>query len=109
MGGIQATLLVAAATDPIASRGSSAGDIDPAVVLAPERFFVGGEDNGHLAFGTVPHLCLGMMPARSKLNEALVRLVQWTLRVSVEERPLLRRADGLRLRGLESLPDRFDS
>jgi cytochrome P450 PksS len=86
-----------------------AANRDPAVFPAPDRFLVGRPDNRHLAFGAGPHLCLGMTLARSELNVALGRLVRRTLRMRLEERPLRWRADSLRLRGLESLPVRFDS
>jgi cytochrome P450 PksS len=87
-----------------------AANRDPEVFTEPDRFLVGREDNRHLAFGTGPHVCLGMTLARRELEIALGRLVRRMPRLRFdEERPPRRRADNLVLRGLESLPVRFDS
>ena len=87
----------------------AAANRDPGVFPEPDRFDAGREDNRHLAFGAGPHLCLGMTLARREMEVALGRLVRRMPRMRLEERPLRRRADSLRLRGLESLPVRFDS
>jgi cytochrome P450 PksS len=87
-----------------------AANRDPEVFTEPDRFLVGREDNRHLAFGAGPHVCLGMTLARRELEIALGRLVRRMPRLRCdEERPPRRRADNLVLRGLESLPVRFDS
>ena len=76
----------------------------------PDRFFIGREDNRHVTFGAGPHLCLDITLARQELDVALGRLVRRMPRLRFDDgRPLRRRADSLRLRGLESLPVRFDS
>ena len=86
-----------------------AANRDPEVFAEPDRFFVGREVNRHLAFGAGPHLCLGMTLARRELEISLGRLVRRMPRLRFdEERPMRRRADSLVLRGLESLPVRFD-
>ena len=82
----------------------------PEVFPEPDRFDVSRADNRHLAFGAGPHLCLGMTLARRELEVSLGRLVRRLPRLRFdEERPLRRRADNMVLRGLESLPVRFDS
>jgi cytochrome P450 len=82
---------------------------DPAMFNGPDQFDVGRTDNRHLAFGTGPHVCLGMTLARRELDAALRRLVQRMPRLHVDpERPTRRRANSLVFRGLESLPVRFD-
>ena len=87
-----------------------AANRDPEAFPEPDRFDVGRADNRHLAFGAGPHSCLGMTLARRELEVALGRLVRRMPRLRCdEERPLRRRADSLVLRGLESLPVRFDS
>ena len=74
-----------------------------------DRFDIGRADNRHLAFGAGPHLCLGMTLARRELEVALERLVRRMPRLRFDEgRPPRRRADNMVLRGLESLPVRFD-
>ena len=87
-----------------------AANRDPEVFPEPDRFDVGRADNRHLAFGAGPHSCLGMTLARRELEVSLGRLVRRMPRLRCdEERPLRRRADSLVLRGLESLPVRYDS
>jgi cytochrome P450 len=86
-----------------------AANRDPAVFFEPDRFDIGRADNRHLAFGAGPHLCLGMTLARRELAVSLGRLMQRMPRLRFDERrPLRRRADSLVLRGLQSLPVRFD-
>jgi cytochrome P450 len=85
-----------------------AANRDPEVFAQPDRFFVGREDNRHLAFGAGPHLCLGMTLARRELEVSLGRLVRRMPRLRFDEEPPRRRSDSMVLRGLESLPVRFD-
>ena len=86
-----------------------AANRDPEVFVEPDRFDIGRADNRHLAFGAGPHLCLGMTLARRELEVSLGRLIQRMPRLRFDEqRPLRRRADNMVLRGLESLPVRFD-
>jgi cytochrome P450 len=86
-----------------------AANRDPEVFIEPDRFDIGRADNRHLAFGAGPHLCLGMTLARRELEVSLGRLMQRMPRLRFDERqPLRRRADSMVLRGLESLPVRFD-
>jgi cytochrome P450 PksS len=86
-----------------------AANRDPEVFIEPDRFDIRRADNRHLAFGAGPHLCLGMTLARRELEVSLGRLRQRMPRLRFDEQqPLRRRADSLVLRGLESLPVRFD-
>jgi cytochrome P450 PksS len=85
-----------------------AANRDPEVFPEPDRFLVGREDNRHLAFGSGPHLCLGMTLARRELETSLGRLVRRLPRLRFDEEPPRRRSDSLVFRGLESLPVRFD-
>ena len=88
-----------------------AANRDPEVFIEPDRFAIGRADNRqrHLAFGAGPHLCLGMTLARRELEVSLGRLMQRMPRLRFDEqRPLRRRADSMVLRGLRSLPVRFD-
>src|SRR5262249_26439703 len=86
-----------------------AANRDPEVFPEPDRFDVGRADNRHLAFGAGPHHCLGMTLARRELEVSLGRLVRRMPRLRFDEERPRRRADSLVLRGLESLPVRFDS
>jgi cytochrome P450 len=86
-----------------------AANRDPEVFIEPDRFDIGRADNRHLAFGAGPHLCLGMTLARREMEVSLGRLMHRMPRLRFDEqRPLRRRADSMVLRGLESLPVRFD-
>jgi cytochrome P450 len=86
-----------------------AANRDPEVFPEPDRFFVGRDDNRHLAFGAGPHSCLGMTLARRELEVSLGRLAGRMPRLRFDkQRPPRRRTDNLVFRGLESLPVRFD-
>jgi len=86
-----------------------AANRDPEVFVEPDRFDVSRAHNPHLAFGSGSHQCLGMNLGRSELEISLGRLVQRMPRLRLDkERPMRRRMDSLALRGLESLPVRFD-
>jgi cytochrome P450 PksS len=86
-----------------------AANRDPEVFPEPDRFDVARAGNRHLAFGSGPHVCLGMTLARRELEVALGRLVRRTPRLRFdEERAPRRRSDSLVFRGLDSLPVRFD-
>ena len=87
-----------------------AANRDPEVFVEPDRFEISRAHNPHLAFGSGSHQCLGMNLGRRELAISLGRLVQRMPRLRHDkERPLRRRIDSLALRGLESLPVRFDS
>ena len=86
-----------------------AANRDPEVFVEPDRFDISRAHNPHLAFGSGSHQCLGMNLGRSELEISLGRLVQRMPRLRLDkERPMRRRMDSLALRGLESLPVRFD-
>jgi pimeloyl-[acyl-carrier protein] synthase len=86
-----------------------AANRDPEVFVEPDRFEISRAHNPHLAFGSGSHQCLGMNLGRRELEISLGRLVQRMPRLRLDsERPLRRRMDSLALRGLESLPVRFD-
>ncbi len=75
---------------------------DPRVWQEPERFDIGRDTRGHLAFGTGIHLCVGQMIARLEaelLLDALVRRVA-EIRPAGEPRRKLNNT----MRALESLP-----
>jgi cytochrome P450 PksS len=118
-GGVQLLQRIAREDLVLRFRGIREGDLlylalgaanrDPEVFAEPDRFFLGREDNPHLAFGAGPHFCLGLTLARRELEVALGRLVVRMPRFRLdEEQPPRRRADSLVFRGLESLPVRFD-
>jgi cytochrome P450 len=86
-----------------------AANRDPEVFVEPDRFEISRAPNPHLAFGSGAHQCLGMHLGRRELEISLGRLVQRMPRLRLDkERPMRRRFDSLALRGLESLPVRFD-
>jgi cytochrome P450 PksS len=86
-----------------------AANRDPEVFVEPDRFAISRAHNPHLAFGSGSHQCLGMNLGRRELEISLGRLVQRMPRLRLDnERPMRRRMDSLALRGLESLPVRFD-
>jgi cytochrome P450 len=97
--------------------GDLAGPL-PAIVIA-ELFGIAPEDREtfhrwSMAFarffgGSGSHQCLGMNLGRRELEISLGRLVQRMPRLRLDkERPMRRRMDSLALRGLASLPVRFD-
>jgi cytochrome P450 PksS len=86
-----------------------AANRDPEVFVEPDRFDISRADNPHLAFGSGSHQCLGMNLGRRELEISLGRLMRRMPRLRLDEqRPMRRRIDSLALRGLESLPVRFD-
>jgi cytochrome P450 len=86
-----------------------AANRDPEVFVEPDRFEISRAHNPHLAFGSGSHQCLGMNLGRRELEISLGRLVQRMPRLRLDkERPMRRRMDSLALRGLDSLPVRFD-
>lgn len=53
-----------------------AANRDPDVFADPSAFDIGRTPNPHVAFGSGPHLCLGMQLAKLEMKVALARLVE---------------------------------
>lgn len=85
----------------------ASANADPAVFDAPERLDLARRPNRHLAFGSGPHLCLGLTLARAEAEIALERLFtrfpDLGLAVPEDELRWTRR---IGLRALERLPVR---
>jgi len=68
----------------------TAGNYDSVFTEHPERFDVGRNNRGHLAFGYGIHQCVGQNLARTELQIALTTLARRlpTLRLAVPEEDL---------------------
>jgi cytochrome P450 len=83
-----------------------AANHDPAWFPEPDRFDVSRPDNLHLSFAWGSHFCLGARLARLEAQLVFSGLVRRFGRLDLAGEPV--RRPGLALRGLESLPLRFD-
>ena len=82
-----------------------AANRDPEVFADPSEFDIGRSPNPHIAFGSGPHLCLGMHLARLEMSAALAGLVDRfpDLQLAVDPGELVL-APTPTVRGWESLP-----
>jgi cytochrome P450 len=85
----------------------AAANRDPEKFADPERFDPGRKDNRHLAFGWAAHFCFGATLARAQGQIAIERLLRRLSNLSLES-PQANWRTNLSLRGLQSLPVRFD-
>jgi pimeloyl-[acyl-carrier protein] synthase len=85
----------------------AAANRDPEKFADPERFDPGRKDNRHLAFGWAAHFCFGATLARAQGQIAIERLLRRLANLSLES-PQANWRTNLSLRGLQSLPVRFD-
>jgi cytochrome P450 len=75
---------------------------DPAALADPDRFDIGRQPNGHLAFGAGIHYCLGAPLARLEAEVAFTRLLQRHPHLEMADaKPRWRKL--INLRGLSSL------
>ncbi len=75
---------------------------DPAAFADPDRFDIGRQPNGHLAFGAGIHYCLGAPLARLEAEVAFTRLLQRYPHLEMADTPPSWRKL-INLRGLDSL------
>jgi pimeloyl-[acyl-carrier protein] synthase len=85
----------------------AAANRDPDKFNDPERFDVTRKDNRHLAFGWAAHFCFGATLARTQGQIAFERLLRRLPNLALESEHANWRTN-LSLRGLQSLPVRFD-
>ncbi len=86
----------------------NAANRDPRRFESPERLDLGRDPNPHLAFGFGIHFCLGAPLARLEAQAAIATLVRRLPGLALAGEDLEWR-DGLVLRGMTSLPLRFDA
>jgi cytochrome P450 len=86
----------------------AAGNRDPERFPDPDRLDLERQDNRHLAFGWAAHFCFGAPLARMEGRIAFSALLKRLPGLALEEKPLAWR-ENLGLRGLKSLPVRFDA
>ncbi|HXD30781.1 MAG TPA: cytochrome P450 [Pyrinomonadaceae bacterium] len=84
-----------------------AGNRDPERFPDPDRLDIARTDNRHLAFGWASHFCFGAPLARIEGQIALEAIVTRLPGLSLETEQLVWR-DNLGLRGLTSLPVKFE-
>lgn len=82
-----------------------AGNRDPGVFEAPERFDVARKPNAHLAFGAGAHVCIGAGLARLQLNVVLEEFL-WRIRDLELAGPVTRLQSNF-INGIKHLPIRF--
>jgi cytochrome P450 len=75
---------------------------DPAAFADPDRFDIGRQQSGHLAFGAGIHYCLGAPLARLEAEVAFTRLLQRFPQLALADAPPSWRKL-INLRGLDSL------
>lgn len=85
----------------------AAGNRDPERFPNPDRLDLARTDNRHLAFGWASHFCFGAPLARIEGQLVFEALMRRTSNLTLEAGPLVWR-DNLGLRGLTSLPVKFD-
>jgi cytochrome P450 len=86
----------------------AAANRDPDVFPEPDRFDIGREPRGHLTFGFGIHFCVGAPLARMEGKIAFGEMLRRLPPFSREPGPLSW-APSIALRGLRSLPLRFDA
>jgi cytochrome P450 len=85
----------------------AAANRDPARFSDPDRFDITRKDNRHLSFGWAAHFCFGAALARIEGQVAFEEMLRRLPNLRSEPGPLVWRTN-LGLRGLTSLPVRFD-
>ncbi|HET7848162.1 MAG TPA: cytochrome P450 [Pseudolabrys sp.] len=86
----------------------AAGNRDPRRFDDPDRLDLTRSDNRHLAFGWAAHYCFGAPLARMEGQIALLSLLRRLPDLALVPEPLVWR-ENLGLRGLKSLPVRFNA
>lgn len=87
----------------------AAANVDPERFESPETFDIGRENaSRHLTFGTGPHVCLGMLLARSETQIALERMLTRFPNMELSDRGIATRTRRLGVRGFHALPVRLN-
>jgi cytochrome P450 len=85
----------------------AAANCDPAQFVDPDRFDIARAENRHLGFGYGIHYCAGAPLARTEGRIAVATLLRRAAHLELDGPPT--REPSLLLRGLSSLPIRFES